>query len=90
MAWFADGIAAVTRRRACSWPSDYVEVFRGVPALTQLFLIYFGLRKQVFGWSRSRRRSSGWGWPGSGSDRGIPCRYEALHHGQREAAWRSE
>lgn len=40
---FAAALASVSRYRSLRWPArTYVSLFRGTPALIQLFLLYFG------------------------------------------------
>ncbi len=40
---FAAALASLSKNRLCRWPARvYVSVFRGTPALIQLFLIFFG------------------------------------------------
>lgn len=77
-----------TRLRVVAFLADaYVEVFRGVPPLTQLFIIYFGLTYVGIEFDSVPAAILGLGLNGGAvlSDvfrSGI----KALHHGQREAA----
>lgn len=77
-----------SRLRAITLPADaYVELFRGIPPLTQLFIIYFGLTYIGIEFDSVSAAILGLGLNGGAvlSDvfrSGI----KALHHGQREAA----
>lgn len=77
-----------SRLRIIGFLADaYVEVFRGVPPLTQLFIIYFGLTYVGIEFNSITAAIIGLGMNGGAvlSDvfrSGI----KALHHGQREAA----
>lgn len=77
-----------TRVRAIALLADaYVETFRGIPPLTQLFIIYFGLTYVGVEFDSISAAILGLGLNGGAvlSDvfrSGI----KALHHGQREAA----
>lgn len=77
-----------TRLKAVGFLADaYVEIFRGVPPLTQLFIIYFGLTYVGIEFESIPAAILGLGMNGGAvlSDvfrSGI----KALHHGQREAA----
>ena len=65
----------------------YVEVFRNVPALTQLFIIYFGLAQIGMRLQPIPAAIIGLGIAGSAILTEVfRAGIQALHHGQREAA----
>ena len=65
----------------------YVEVFRNVPALTQLFIIYFGLAQVGLRIQPIPAAIIGLGLGGGAQLTEVfRAGIEALHHGQREAA----
>jgi His/Glu/Gln/Arg/opine family amino acid ABC transporter permease subunit len=65
----------------------YVEVFRGIPALTQLFIIYFGLTYVGIRLNPIPAAILGLGLIGAAYCTEIfRSGFGALHHGQREAA----
>src|SRR5260221_2705975 len=65
----------------------YVEVFRSVPALTQLFIIYFGLAQIGIRLQSLPAAIVGLGLAGGSIlTQGVMAGVQALHHGQREAA----
>jgi His/Glu/Gln/Arg/opine family amino acid ABC transporter permease subunit len=65
----------------------YIEIFRGVPALTQLFIIYFGLAYLGFRVEPIPAAIVGLGLNGAAYLTEIfRAGFSALHHGQREAA----
>jgi His/Glu/Gln/Arg/opine family amino acid ABC transporter permease subunit len=65
----------------------YVEVFRSVPALTQLFIIYFGLAQIGIRLQSLPAAIVGLGLAGGASLTEVfRAGFQALHHGQREAA----
>jgi polar amino acid transport system permease protein len=65
----------------------YVEVFRNVPALTQLFIIYFGLAQIGLRLQPIPAAIIGLGLGGGAVLTEVfRAGIEALHHGQREAA----
>ncbi len=81
-------VVKTSRVRAVRFLVDvYVEIFRGVPALTLLFLLYFGLA-----YARIRMESIPAAILGLGLVGGailtevFRSGLDALHHGQREAA----
>jgi ABC-type amino acid transport system permease subunit len=81
-------VIQTSRVRAVRFLVDvYVEIFRGIPALTLLFILYFGLA-----YSRIRIESVPAAILGLGLVGGailtevFRSGFEALHHGQREAA----
>jgi polar amino acid transport system permease protein len=65
----------------------YVEVFRNVPALTQLFIIYFGLAQVGIRLQPIPAAIIGMGLGGGAQLTEVfRAGIQALHHGQREAA----
>lgn len=67
--------------------SAYVEIFRDVPPLTQLFIIYFGLTYVGVRLEPMTAAIVGLGLNGSAYCTEIfRSGFSALHHGQREAA----
>ena len=65
----------------------YVEVFRDIPPLTQLFIIYFGLTYAGIRLDPFTAAAVGLGLNGSAYCTEIfRSGFSALHHGQREAA----
>jgi polar amino acid transport system permease protein len=67
--------------------ASYVEVFRNVPALTQLFIIYFGLAQVGIRLQPIPAAVIGLGLGGGALLTEVfRAGIEALHHGQREAA----
>ena len=65
----------------------YVELFRGIPPLTQLFIIYFGLTYLGIRLDPVAAAIVGLGLNGSAYCTEIfRSGFSALHHGQREAA----
>jgi len=67
--------------------SLYVEVFRNVPALTQLFIIYFGLAQVGLRLQPIPAAIIGLGLGGGALLTEVfRAGIQALHHGQREAA----
>jgi His/Glu/Gln/Arg/opine family amino acid ABC transporter permease subunit len=65
----------------------YVEVFRSVPALTQLFIIYFGLAQIGIRLQSLPAAIVGLGLAGGAILTEVfRAGFQALHHGQREAA----
>lgn len=65
----------------------YIEVFRGIPALTQLFIIYFGLTYVGIRLNPIPAAIIGLGLIGAAYCTEIfRAGFAALHHGQREAA----
>jgi His/Glu/Gln/Arg/opine family amino acid ABC transporter permease subunit len=66
---------------------SYVEVFRNVPALTQLFIIYFGLAQAGIRLQPIPAAIVGLGFGGGAVLTEVfRAGIQALHHGQREAA----
>jgi polar amino acid transport system permease protein len=67
--------------------SAYVEVFRGIPALAQLFIIYFGLAYAGLRLEPMSAAITGLGLiSGAYMTEIFRAGLQALHHGQREAA----
>ncbi len=67
--------------------SVFVEVFRGVPALTQLFILYFGLTYVGIRLDPLSAAIIGLGLIGAANLTEVfRAGFAALHHGQREAA----
>lgn len=65
----------------------FVEVFRGIPALTQLFILYFGLTYVGVIMEPLTAAIIGLGSIGAANlTEVIRSGFTALHHGQREAA----
>jgi His/Glu/Gln/Arg/opine family amino acid ABC transporter permease subunit len=65
----------------------YIEIFRGVPALTLLFIIYFGLAYARIKIQPVPAAILGLGFVGAAILTEVfRSGFEALHHGQREAA----
>ena len=77
-----------SRRKTIGWISDvYVEVFRGVPPLTQLFILYFGLTYVGVTLDPMTAAILGLGMNGGAVlSEVFRSGIKALHHGQREAA----
>jgi len=74
--------------RALRWPATtYVEVFRGTPALVQLFVIYFGFPDVGFQPSPMQAAIVGLGLNGAAYLSEIyRAGIESIHRGQMEAA----
>ena len=67
--------------------SAYVEIFRGIPALAQLFIIYFGLAYAGIRLEPMSAAITGLGLiSGAYMTEIFRAGLQALHHGQREAA----
>ena len=65
----------------------YIEIFRDVPALTLLFILYFGLAYMGFMIEPVPAAIMGLGFIGGAILTEVfRSGFEALHHGQREAA----
>lgn len=65
----------------------YIELFRDIPALTILFILYFGLAYAGFKMDPVSAAILGMGCVGSAILTEVfRSGFEALHHGQREAA----
>ena len=65
----------------------YIEIFRGIPALTLLFILYFGLAYAGFRMESVPAAILGLGLVGAAILTEVfRSGLEALHHGQREAA----
>ncbi len=65
----------------------YIEIFRGIPALTLLFILYFGLAYMGFKIEPVPAAIIGLGAIGGAILTEVfRSGFEALHHGQREAA----
>lgn len=77
-----------TRLKAAGFVADaYVEIFRGIPPLTQLFIIYFGLTYVGIHFDPVPAAILGLGMNGGAVLSDVfRSGMKALHHGQREAA----
>lgn len=77
-----------SRVRPAVWLTDlYVEIFRGIPPLTQLFIIYFGLTYVGLELNSITAAIVGLGLNGGAVLTDVFLSgIRALHHGQREAA----
>jgi len=65
----------------------YIEIFRGIPALTLLFILYFGLAYSGLQIKSVPAAILGLGLVGCATLTEVfRSGFEALHHGQREAA----
>jgi His/Glu/Gln/Arg/opine family amino acid ABC transporter permease subunit len=65
----------------------YIEIFRGIPALTLLFILYFGLAYAGLQIKSAPAAILGLGLVGCATLTEVfRSGFEALHHGQREAA----
>jgi His/Glu/Gln/Arg/opine family amino acid ABC transporter permease subunit len=84
----AMALLATTRIVPARWlVACYVEVFRNVPALTQLFIIYFGLAQVGLRLQPIPAAIIGLGLGGGALLTEVfRAGIQALHHGQREAA----
>ena len=78
----------LSRWRPLAWPATaYVEVFRGTPALVQLFVIYFGFPDVGFQPSPFQAAIVGLGLNGAAYLSEIyRAGIESIHRGQMEAA----
>jgi His/Glu/Gln/Arg/opine family amino acid ABC transporter permease subunit len=81
-------VIQTSRVRAVRFLVDvYVEIFRGIPALTLLFILYFGLAYAGFRMESVPAAILGLGLVGGATLTEVfRSGFEALHHGQREAA----
>ena len=78
----------ISKWRALRWPATaYVEIFRGTPALVQLFVIYFGFPDVGFEPSPLQAAIVGLGLNGAAYLSEIyRAGIESIHRGQMEAA----
>jgi His/Glu/Gln/Arg/opine family amino acid ABC transporter permease subunit len=81
-------VAAGSSLRAIRWAAiGYIELFRGTPALTQLFIIYFGLAEIGLGMPPMAAAIVGLGANGAAYlSQVYRAGIEAVERGQREAA----
>ena len=81
-------VAAGSSLRAIRWAAiGYIELFRGTPALTQLFIIYFGLAEIGLGMPPMAAAIVGLGANGAAYlSQVYRAGIEAVDRGQREAA----
>ncbi len=77
-----------SRHRIAHFPVNvYIEIFRGIPALTLLFILYFGLAYMGVKVEPAPAAIIGLGAIGGAILTEVfRSGFEALHHGQREAA----
>ncbi len=88
IAGLAIALARLSRGRLLSAPAIlYIEIVRGTPALTQLFLIYFGLGSIGLAFSAFEAAVVGLGLNYAAYMAEVyRAGIEAIHRGQREAA----
>lgn len=88
VAGLAIALARLSRGRLLSAPATlYIEIVRGTPALTQLFLIYFGLGSIGLAFSAFEAAVVGLGLNYAAYMAEVyRAGIEAIHRGQREAA----